>query len=193
MTKLTCGRVVQLWYGSTCTMLWIYEDVRRQQIAVVFQVLSALDPILLPSIVLHIHQISDYLVPAEKNMKIINNLGELVWSSTSSPALQPIWSSITIMSSPIVVNPVSSSKVCMYMVLGLALLVWSCCGCHNTSFDASSRLCSSRARWPMASNFCSQPTRKSLLFHRNHMLCTLDALGSLQFLLGHSLAPPLCV
>ena len=78
MTKLTCGRVVQLWYGSTCTMLWIWEDARRQQTVVVFQVLSALDPILLPSIVLHIHQISDYLVPAEKNMKIINNLGKLV-------------------------------------------------------------------------------------------------------------------
>ena len=52
--------------------------MRRQQTVVVFQVLSVLDPILLPSIVLHIHQISDYLVPAEKNMKIINNLGELV-------------------------------------------------------------------------------------------------------------------
>ena len=66
MTKLTCGRVVQLWCGSTCTMLWIWEDARRQQTVVVFQVLNELDPILLPSIALHIHQISDYLVPAEK-------------------------------------------------------------------------------------------------------------------------------
>ena len=36
------------------------------------------------------------------------------------------------------------------------------------------RLCSSRAQWPVAPNFCSQATRKSLLFHRTHMLGTLD-------------------
>ena len=57
------------------------------------------------------------------------------------------------MSSPIVVNPVFSSKVCMYVVLGLPLLVCPCCGCRNTSFDASSRLCSSRARWPVHLTF----------------------------------------
>ena len=38
----------------------------------------------------------------------------------------------------------------------------------------SQRLCFSRARWPMAPNFCSRATSKSLLFHRNHMLGTLD-------------------
>ena len=38
----------------------------------------------------------------------------------------------------------------------------------------SQRLCFSRARWPMASKFCSRATSKSLLFHRNHMLGTLD-------------------
>ena len=64
------------------------------------------------------------------------------------------------------------------MVLGLPLLVCPCCGCHNRSFDASSRLCSSRARWPVAPNFCSRVTRKSLLFHRNHMQSTLDFTSS---------------
>ena len=64
------------------------------------------------------------------------------------------------------------------MVLGLTLLVCPCCGCHITSFDASSRLCSSRARWPVAPNFCSRGTIKSLLFHRNHMLGTLDFTSS---------------
>ena len=36
------------------------------------------------------------------------------------------------------------------------------------------RLCSSRAWWPVGPNFCSRVTRKSLLFHRNHVLGTLD-------------------
>ena len=40
------------------------------------------------------------------------------------------------------------------------------------------RLCSSRARWPMAPNFCSRVTRKSLLFHRNHMVGTVDFTSS---------------
>ena len=39
-------------------------------------------------------------------------------------------------------------------------------------------LCSSRARWPMAPNFCSWVTRKSKIFHTNHMLGTLDFAGS---------------
>ena len=42
------------------------------------------------------------------------------------------------------------------------------------NFKLNSRLCSSRAGWPEAPNFCSRVTRKSLLFHRNHMLGTLD-------------------
>ena len=40
------------------------------------------------------------------------------------------------------------------------------------------RLCSSRARWPVAPNCCSQGTRKSQLFHRNHMLGTLNFTSS---------------
>ena len=35
-------------------------------------------------------------------------------------------------------------------------------------------LCSSRAQWPMAPNFCPRATRKSQIFHTNHMLGTLD-------------------
>ena len=55
-----------------------------------------------------------------------------------------------------------------------------------------SRLCPSSTQWPLAPNFCSQATRKSQFFHRNHMLGTLDSrgsepLGSLQFFLEHSL------
>ena len=37
-----------------------------------------------------------------------------------------------------------------------------------------SGLCSSRARWPLAPNFCPWATRKSEIFHTNHMLGTLD-------------------
>ena len=40
------------------------------------------------------------------------------------------------------------------------------------------RLCSSRARWPQAPNFCSWVTRKSQIFHTNHMLGSLDFTGS---------------
>ena len=46
---------------------------------------------------------------------------------------------------------------------------------------AMAGLCSSRARWPLAPNFCPQATRKSQIFHTNHKL------GSLQFSLHHSL------
>ena len=35
-------------------------------------------------------------------------------------------------------------------------------------------LCSSRAQWPLAPNFCSRAIRKSYFFHTNHMLGTLD-------------------
>ena len=42
----------------------------------------------------------------------------------------------------------------------------------------TSGLCSSRARWPLAPNFCSRATRKSQIFHTNHMLGTLDFTGS---------------
>ena len=44
--------------------------------------------------------------------------------------------------------------------------------------EGISRLCSSRARLPVAPNSRSQVTRKSLLFHRNHMLGTLDFTSS---------------
>ena len=35
-------------------------------------------------------------------------------------------------------------------------------------------LCSSRAQWPLAPNICPRATRKSQIFHTNHMLGTLD-------------------
>ena len=35
-------------------------------------------------------------------------------------------------------------------------------------------MCSSRAWWPLAPNFCLRATRKSQIFHTNHMLGTLD-------------------
>ena len=41
--------------------------------------------------------------------------------------------------------------------------------------------CSSRARWALAPNFCSWATRKSQIFHTNHMLGTLDFTGSEQW------------
>ena len=37
-----------------------------------------------------------------------------------------------------------------------------------------SGLCSSRAWWPLAPNFCPRATRKSQIFHTNHTLGTLD-------------------
>ena len=42
--------------------------------------------------------------------------------------------------------------------------------------DKTSRtgLCSSRARWPLAPNFCPRATKKSQIFHTNHLLGTLD-------------------
>ena len=41
----------------------------------------------------------------------------------------------------------------------------------QTSFSG---LCSSRAWWPLAPNFCPWATRKSQIFHTNHMLGTPD-------------------
>ena len=40
------------------------------------------------------------------------------------------------------------------------------------------RLCSNRAQWPLAPNFCPQATGNSQFFHTNHMLGTLDFTGS---------------
>ena len=39
-------------------------------------------------------------------------------------------------------------------------------------------LCSSRALWPLVPNFCSWTTRKSQIFHTNHILGTLVFTGS---------------
>ena len=56
------------------------------------------------------------------------------------------------------------------------LLLWL----HNvhqpypTLLSVLSGLCSRRAWWPLAPNFCPQATRKSHIFHTNHMLGTLD-------------------
>ena len=44
--------------------------------------------------------------------------------------------------------------------------------------DQLSRLCSSRALWPLAPNCCPRATRSSQYFHTNHMLGTLDFTGS---------------
>ena len=44
--------------------------------------------------------------------------------------------------------------------------------------DTLSRLCSSRARWSLAPNFCSWVNRKAQIFHTNHMLGSLDVKGS---------------
>ena len=40
-------------------------------------------------------------------------------------------------------------------------------------FNPRTRLCSGNHQWLLAPNFCSQATRKSYFFHRNHMLGTL--------------------
>ena len=44
----------------------------------------------------------------------------------------------------------------------------------QTNIAIYSRLCSSRAQWPMAPNFCSRAIRKSYFFLTNHMMGTLD-------------------
>ena len=52
-------------------------------------------------------------------------------------------------------------------------------------------LCSSRARWPLAPNFCSWVIRKSYFLHTNHAghprFYSFRVLSSLQFSLEHSL------
>ena len=47
---------------------------------------------------------------------------------------------------------------------------WVCCYVAG--------LCSSRALWPLVPNFCSWTTRKSQIFHTNHILGTLVFTGS---------------
>ena len=44
----------------------------------------------------------------------------------------------------------------------------------DSSRKIEAGLCSSRARWPLAPNFCPRVTRKSQIFHTNYMLGTLD-------------------
>ena len=46
--------------------------------------------------------------------------------------------------------------------------------CNEKRFNLENELCSSRALWPLAPNFCPWVTRKSPVFHTNHMLGTLD-------------------
>ena len=48
-----------------------------------------------------------------------------------------------------------------------------CCSGSNQINTQCPVLCSSRARWPLAPNFCPRATRKSQIFHTNHMLDTL--------------------
>ena len=50
--------------------------------------------------------------------------------------------------------------------------------CFKARLSAKPGLCSSRARWPLAPNFCFWATRKSQIFHTNHMLGSLDFTGS---------------
>ena len=50
-----------------------------------------------------------------------------------------------------------------------------CFSCRNEKLSAG--LCSSRARWPLAPYVCSRATRKSQIFHTNHMLGALDFTG----------------
>ena len=56
----------------------------------------------------------------------------------------------------------------------------SSCPCYYSQIEGLGLPgpCSSRARWPLAPNFCSWATRKSQIFHTNHMLGTLDFTGS---------------
>ena len=62
-----------------------------------------------------------------------------------------------------VANPQSSFEaVGFFLLVSLAFL------------QRYSGLCSSRARWPLGPNFYPQATRKSQIFHTNHMLGTLD-------------------
>ena len=49
-----------------------------------------------------------------------------------------------------------------------------CCSGSNQINTQCPGLCSSRARWPLVSNFGPWATRKSQIFHTNHMLGTLD-------------------
>ena len=51
-----------------------------------------------------------------------------------------------------------------------------CFSCRNEKLSAG--LCCSRARWPLAPNVCSRATRKSQIFHTNHMLGALDSTDS---------------
>ena len=62
-----------------------------------------------------------------------------------------------------------------YPYLGIKIifawkLIWE--DGHPLNKDTLSRLCSSRSRWSLAPNFCL--TRKSQIFHTNHMLGSLD-------------------
>ena len=68
--------------------------------------------------------------------RFIARRGRVLARTTWILPLKSLWSSIAALSSPLVAKPVTSSKVCMYVVLGLPS-VCPCCGCHNTSFDAS--------------------------------------------------------
>ena len=72
----------------------------------------------------------------------------------------------------------------------LTSVAQKCCSVRKELFIAG--LCSSRAWWHLVPNVCAQATRKSQIFHTNHMLGTLDFTvsehwGSLQFSLQQSL------
>ena len=56
----------------------------------------------------------------------------------------------------------------------------SSCPCYYSQIEGLGLPgpCSSRARWALAPNFCSWATRKSQIFHTNHMLGTPDFTGT---------------
>ena len=68
----------------------------------------------------------------------------------------------------------------------------TCLYCMFQNGGIQPGLCSCRAQWPLAPNFCSWATRKSQIFHTNHYaghpgFYRFRALGSLLFSLEHSL------
>ena len=74
---------------------------------------------------------------------------------------------------------ISIHFVC-FMVQGLLLCDHPVLGSNQLSllrsffWSFSVGLCSGRAWWPLAPNFCPRATRKSQIFHTNHMLGAPD-------------------
>ena len=65
-------------------------------------------------------------------------------------------------------------KVSIDTVQNLSIIKKKCPWTRFSRLLPRPGLCSSRAWWPLAPNFSSRATRKSQIFHTNHMLGTLD-------------------